>query len=460
MGCYCMFEGQGNIREKTVKKNVVVDLETGILYRGVFWEGLWCWVRWNPFKAIGLPFYWVRGTLPSEITQVLNSTKIFPPVRGEVIDVLQNLKNQGSEITLIHKGMPGLAAGMQARMGLFDKVSTRLPDTDFTYVTTRGDAQHWQKASAGIVFGDKLGTEQSFDIPVETKGEDSVSSIKLLMKAMRVHQWAKSLLVFAPIILSQRVMETNLWLSCVAAFLCFGLVSSSTYIMNDMLDLEADRQHPTKRRRPFASGHMPLYWGGFLYFALLSVGLWVGFLVAPEVSLALAGYAIFNLAYTFKLKSIPVMDTFILTSMYIWRLAVGSLAVSISLSVWVYMYCVFFFFSLAQVKRVTELIQLSESGDDPRQTGRGYSMSDLPMLRGFGIAASFLSSGIFALYIDAVGRGQDLSIWGINILCLYWLCRIWLLTTRGEMASDPVKFALKDPASLLIGSLVLVLWFV
>ena len=447
------------LAEEKTQRKVVVDLETGLLYPGLVWEAIWCWARLHPLKAFLLPIYLLRGYIPSEVRNVIASRKLYPALRNDTVAALKSLKAEGASLCLVHDDKQALAESISLRLGIFDQVSRSVPKEPYAYITTAGNPVHWQDASEAIIFGEPADYTQRYKIKVAVMPKENQSRFSLLVRAIRLHQWAKSTLVFMPIVLAHRAMEWNTWLVGLAAFLCFGLVSSSIYVMNDLLDIEADRQHPVKKKRPFASGEMPLYWGGILYVLLLSVGLWGGYLVSSSVAIALVGYAISNLVYTIKLKSIPIIDTFVLTSMYIWRLATGAIAVGVSLSGWVYMFCGFFFFSLAQIKRVSELLLLKEIGDDPRENGRGYEYRDVPLLTLFGVASAFMSSGILAIYMDSEGKSQSFNLWVMNVISLYWLCRMWLLTWRGKMASDPVKFALRDLTSISILIGVVGLWF-
>jgi 4-hydroxybenzoate polyprenyltransferase len=274
-----------------------------------------------------------------------------------------------------------------------------------------------------------------------------------IFRAIRPHQWAKNLLIFLPLLLAH-VIAPNRLLSALLAFFCFGLTASSAYIVNDMLDIEADRRHAQKRLRPFAAGDLSPFTGlGVVAFFLL-----LAFSGARFLPVAFLGWLLVylgtTLAYTWYLKRIALVDVLVLSGLYTLRLLAGSAATQSHISHWLAGFSVFLFFSLAIVKRFAELQNLRTTGLQPRN-GRGYLVTDIDQLRSFGTASAFAAVVVFAIYIS----GSDVTIlyrheellWLIMPLMILWLCRIWLLASRGELNEDPLVFALTDRMSLLIG---------
>jgi 4-hydroxybenzoate polyprenyltransferase len=283
--------------------------------------------------------------------------------------------------------------------------------------------------------------------------DEGAGSLWTALRAMRVHQWAKNLLIFLPLLLAHVGVAKRLP-SALLAFFCFGLTASSAYIVNDLLDIEADRRHPQKFQRPFAAGDLPAIAGA----CMAIVFLLLAFLGARLLPAAFSGWLLLylatTLAYSWYLKRIALVDVLVLSGLYTLRLFAGSAATDSTISHWLAGFSVFLFFSLAIVKRFAELQNLRSSGSPPRN-GRGYLVTDTDQLRSFGTASAFAAVLVFALYISSsdvvmLYRRAQL-LWLIMPLMILWLCRVWLLASRGELDEDPLVFALTDPMSLAIG---------
>jgi 4-hydroxybenzoate polyprenyltransferase len=282
-----------------------------------------------------------------------------------------------------------------------------------------------------------------------------------LLSSIRLHQWAKNLLVFAPIMLAHRLNLKTLP-GVLLAFFCFSLTASATYIVNDMLDIEADRRHSRKQNRPFASGDL----GALTGLLIVAVFLLPVLLSGHWLSIAFHGwlvlYLVMTLAYSFFFKRLALVDVLVLAGLYTIRLLAGGAATQVVISHWFAGFSIFLFLSLAFVKRFSELENLRASTLPPRN-GRGYVVADLEQMRAFGTASAFATVVVFANYIS----GRDVTrlyrqpslLWLIVPLMILWLCRVWLLASRGELSEDPVLFAVTDKASLLIGVLVILIAF-
>ncbi len=277
---------------------------------------------------------------------------------------------------------------------------------------------------------------------------------RTLMRTLRVHQWAKNALLFLPLLLAHKLRGPAFAVELMA-FLCFCGVASATYILNDLLDIEADRQHPRKRTRPFAAGDLRIPTGAALGLALAAGAVALSLHALPPVfTLWLGIYAASTLAYSLHLKRRVLIDVLLLSALYTLRILAGAAAVRVPVSPWMAAFSIFFFFSLALVKRFSELENLRLRGAIPAN-GRGYRVQDLEQLRSFGTASAYASILIFALYINNPDVGQlyrhPHRLWLMTPVLLWWLSRIWLKASRAEMEEDPVFFALTDRASLLAG---------
>ena len=275
-------------------------------------------------------------------------------------------------------------------------------------------------------------------------------------RALRVHQWAKNLLLFVPLVAAHLALDPARVWRALLAFAAFSACASSVYLINDLLDLPSDRRHPRKSRRPFAAGTLPLASGFAVAPALLAGGFLLSAWLLPwSFTALLGGYFILTLAYSLSLKQLAIVDVLTLSGLYTLRLLAGAMAVSVVVSDWLLIFSIFLFLSLALVKRVSELLKLAPEAEGAH--GRGYRREDLALLGQLGASAGYLSVLVLALYIHSPEITRLYSrpewLWLVCPLALYWLSRVWLLTHRGQMNDDPVVFALRDRASLVVAVL-------
>jgi 4-hydroxybenzoate polyprenyltransferase len=278
-----------------------------------------------------------------------------------------------------------------------------------------------------------------------------------LLKAIRIHQWAKNILLFVPLLLSHKLRPEAIG-AVIAAFFCFSFMASANYIFNDLLDIESDRRHPVKRFRPFAAGDLPVAGGAALALALIVVSLALLPVLPHQFLLWLAVYIASTAAYSLYFKQVALVDVLVLSGLYTLRLLAGGAATRTEISPWLAAFSIFLFLSLAMVKRFSELENLRERGASETH-GRGYVAGDLDQIRSFGTSSATASVLVFMMYIarpdvTVLYKHAD-RLWLIVPLMLFWLYRAWLLGSRGEMNEDPVLFALRDRVSLAVGACVL-----
>lgn len=285
------------------------------------------------------------------------------------------------------------------------------------------------------------------------------SVARALRQQLRVHQWAKNALVVLPVLLAPGLPTSGVIGHALLAALTFSLCASAGYMLNDLLDLEADRAHPTKRNRPFASGALPIAFGPPLFIALLIASFGAAFAFLPRGFAAmLAIYFGGTLAYSLYLKRRMLVDVLVLAGLYTHRILAGGAATSIPISQWLLAFSVFLFLSLAFAKRHVEIAPLAA---DERIKNRNYGRSDLSIVESMGTASGYLGALVFILYVEnGAHTGAYRSpamLWAAAPVLLYWISRVWVLTARGQMDDDPVKFALTDRVSLLCGAVVAVI---
>ncbi len=307
--------------------------------------------------------------------------------------------------------------------------------------------------------------------------EDRGPVLKSWLKAIRLHQWAKNMLIFVPLLLAHQ-WHLRTFGRAITAFFSFGMCASATYIINDLLDMETDRRHLRKRHRPFAAGDLSAI-AGVMVVALLMAGALVLALALPQVFNALPGtavlanpysflgwlglYTVVTLSYSLYLKRKLLLDVFVLSGLYTLRIMAGSAATGIPMSPWLAGFGVFFFLSLAFVKRFSELEGLRERGGSV-SNGRGYFVSDLEQLRALGTGAMYAAVVVLSIYINNPETNflykHPVRLWVVVPVLLLWLSQMWMLASRGEMHDDPVVFAITDKRSLLLGVLMAaVIWW-
>ncbi len=280
----------------------------------------------------------------------------------------------------------------------------------------------------------------------------------LVAQAMRLHQWPKNILVFLPLLASQRVFEPALLFATVQAFLAFCFTASAIYLINDLVDVEHDRRHPVKRYRPFAAGTLATGWGYVLVPALAGIAALLSIGVSWSLFAVLAGYALLTVAYSAGLKRLLMLDVIAIALFYGLRVIAGYEATGLDYSVWLLAFTQFLFASLAFMKRDIELGTRTNGDDDI--PGRGYRAQDRPVIAAFGIASGLVSVLVLSLYVDSdVVAELYRAPWILWLACpilAYGLGRMWLLANRGDVDDDPVVFALRDPVSYLIGAALFV----
>jgi 4-hydroxybenzoate polyprenyltransferase len=343
----------------------------------------------------------------------------------------------------------------------------RFGERGFSYAgNARADLDIWTHAHDAIVVTARAGLLKRVRsiLPCCHHIEGGRLNAALFVKALRLHQWTKNFLIFVPLLTSHQVTSLPLVMRASLAFAAFSLVASSAYVLNDLLDLDADRQDSKKRHRPFASGDLSLGLGLALIPVLLTAGLAAALPFGSPFLYPLLLYFVLTIGYSFSLKRFIFIDVVTLAGLYALRIEAGAAAVGVEISKWLLLFALFIFFSLALVKRYSELRKVVGTPHDQGiVAGRSYRAADLQCISTLGIASGLTAVLVVALYVNGSNvtdlyRNPDL-LWFICPLMLYWVSRIWLLTVRGAIEEDPVVFALRDGGSYLVGALTAVIMF-
>lgn len=395
------------------------------------------------------------------------------PYDADVLAAVRAARADGRETVLASASDVRLVQAVAAYLNLFDVVlgsetgtnlagsrkadalAARYGEGGFDYVGDHPvDRTVWARARRAFVarpsarFARRLARE---GVEVEPLGARRPAG-RAHLRALRPHQWLKNALIFAPPLAGHAPLSALL--ACLAAFVSFSLCASSVYVLNDLLDISSDRDHARKRRRPFASGDVPLLHGALMAPLLLLAAAAVGAFLPVRFLLVLAGYFALTLSYSLGLKRLVMIDVVTLACLYGARLLAGSAASDVTLSHWLEALAVFLFLSLALVKRLAELVdRISAGKGDP--AGRGYRLSDLPMVEAMAASAGFVAVVVLALYLNSPDVGvlyrYPHRLWLICVVVLYWVSRMLITAHRGEMHDDPVVYAVRDRASQVCG---------
>jgi 4-hydroxybenzoate polyprenyltransferase len=327
---------------------------------------------------------------------------------------------------------------------------------DFVYAGNEAvDMAIWRCAGGAVVCGnERLAAAAAHVAPLQQHIRPERIGLRVLLRALRAHQWAKNVLVFLPFLPLIGSLDLNAWLMGLAAFVAFSLCASSVYLVNDLFDLEADRLHARKSLRPIPAGEISIGLALMLSLGLLVAAFLIAGLFLPPLFFGVLGaYWLLTLAYSLDLKKRINVDVIVLACLYTARVLAGSAVLAVQPSFWMLAFSVFLFLSLAAAKRATELDALARKGQDAA-AGRGYQTRDIPVLLSQGAASGQLAVLVFALYLNTELAGQFRHpewLWAVCPLLLVWINRIWMKVNRGEMHDDPVVFALRDAFSRVTG---------
>ena len=454
---------------------LVVDLDGTLVRTDTLYETFWSAVAANGCAALGAVRALAGGGRAALKRYLARAARVEPerlPYDARVTERVARWRAAGGRTALVTAADQRVADAVAAHLGLFDEVhgsdgrcnlkgeakarflAERFGGR-FHYLGDSGaDVAVWRRALTAITVDappalrarvDALGVAAEHVGAADGQGGGRAA----LVRALRPHQWLKNVLVFVPVLAAHAFAAETLLRSALA-FVAFSLVASSAYVLNDLLDLGADRAHPRKRARPLASGDLPLATGTLLVPALLLAGGLVAASLGGAFLLVMLGYFAATLAYSLWLKRRMLLDVCTLAGLYTVRIVAGGVAAGVPLSVWLLAFSVFFFFSLAAVKRQAELADGAARGRGDA-AGRAYVVEDLSLVTTMALSSGYVSVLVMALYVNSVEAlelyGRPALLWGICAVLLYWISRMVMVTHRGGMHDDPIVYAVRDPGS-------------
>jgi len=470
------------ISENKKLRPLFVDLDGTLVSTDTLWESCLLFLKGHPLQFWKIFVWLFRGKahFKEQIALNVNLNAELLPYKDEVVKYASNVKEKNRDVYLLTAANQRVADSISksikiftAAIGSSSKINLRgkeklhaikdlIGKNPFDYIgDSKADIPIWNEAHTAIIgansdsIANKICKGANEIILLKN---DKINKFKQWIKALRLHQWSKNMLLFLALFMSHRFLELNLFFQVVTAFVSFSLSASAVYILNDLFDLEADRKHPSKKYRPFAAGNLSVANGVIAIPILLIISFVLAISFLPNAfTIILVIYLFTTTSYSLYLKEQLFLDVIILGALYTLRVLAGGLAIGIEVSTWLLGFSMFFFLSLAFMKRYADLL-LIKNNEQKELFGRGYSVIDLDIVQKLGISSGFISLLILALYI----KGDQVMIlykfpeliWITIPILLYWLMRMWFVAHKGKMSDDPIIFAIKDKNSYVMFFLI------
>jgi len=461
-----------------------IDLDGTLVRTDLLAESALRAIKEQPVAALSAGFGLLQGRahFKHRLAGLVDLRVDLLPYHPAVLALAAAAKSAGRPVVLVTAANRKYAQQIALHLGFFDAVHAsdettnlaadakagllvqRYGEGGFDYVAdAKTDVAVWRHARRAVVVDPQAGVLSGLvRLNIAHEVLSQRSPVVGLLRALRPHQWLKNTLVFLPLLAAHLYLDPAALLGAGLAFVSFSLTASAGYIINDLLDLDADRQHARKRGRPFACGDLPLIWGPVLIVLLLAGGGVTGALLSPLFLLVLLTYFATTLVYSLYLKRQPTLDVLTLAGLYTLRVIGGTAAIGVEPSFWLLAFSMFLFLSLAYLKRYAELETLRRDGG-AWAAGRGYGVRDLELVRELGIPAGYGAVLVLALYINSPQVGvlynHPKLIWLICPLLLYWIARTWTIAHQGLTHDDPLVFAIADRGSqVILVVCALILW--
>lgn len=457
-------------RDEVQDAALCVDLDGTLVRCDTLAELILQLVRQNPLYVLLMPWWLRRGRVhfKAELMRRVGLRVDLLPYRAELLDFITRERQRGRRLVLVTAAPLGLARQVAEHLGCFDEVIATASTLNvagankrelmvasfgagnFDYIgNAKADVVCFEAARYALVAAPQWRLRRSLRqgrVQVARYFDQHPATARPLIGELRVNQWSKNLLVFLPLLLAHKFLDGPRLIATALFFVALSLTASAGYLINDLLDLEADRLHPRKRFRPLAAGAISA-WVGLATLPLLLVpAVGLSLAVGWPLALCLLGYLAGTLIYSFYAKRVPVLDALALAGLYTFRILAGGVAARVPISPWMMAFSMFFFLSLAFLKRYSEL--RASSAELAAGSSRGYGPGDLEQVRLFGTVAAYISTLVLALYVS----GNDVALlyskpqwlWLLCVVVIYWLSRAWLFAGRGELDDDPFLFAMTD----------------
>lgn len=461
---------------------LVVDLDGTLVRTDMLVETVLRTVKRSPAELIILPWRMIRGRakFKQAMAERCSVAVDLLPYHEPLVDYLRSQKAAGRQLMLATAADGKVAHKVAEHLQLFGQVLCsdgviNLKGADkldairaavgerFAYAgDSSADLPIWRAASGAVLVNAprRLAAVVRRHAQVEREFPPERRGAGAWMRALRVHQWVKNLMLFVPLLTAFGLFDAGRLATMAVAFFAFSLAASATYLVNDMWDLDSDRAHPRKRKRPFASGVIPLTRGLVAAGLGLTLAAALALMVSPAFFGMLLVYLLLTSAYSIVFKEYVLIDVILLASLYTFRILAGAVVAQVPLTPWLLAFSMFLFLSLALVKRCAELVTLAGLGRIST-CGRDYRVSDLVVLWSFGVGSALAAAVIFGMFVSLPATRDRYAtpdlLWLVAIGLIYWLGRLWVKTSRDEMHDDPIIFAMRDRGSrVVIAAMILV----
>jgi 4-hydroxybenzoate polyprenyltransferase/phosphoserine phosphatase len=456
-----------------------VDMDGTLIATDSLWEAMLLLIRHNPAAILRVPFWLAAGraALKEQIARRVKVDVALLPYRQNVIEFVRSEKASGTTVILTTAAHRSVAESVANHLGIFDEVvatgdganlkgaaklaelERRFGAGNFDYIgDAAADRPIWKSARRAYVVDDgKGGLAAARSVCTPRHVFPAAGVFNPMLKALRPHQWVKNLLLFIPLLLpAEHPRNWQMFCHAIFAFWSFSVCASAIYIINDLLDLESDRRHASKRNRPFAAGDVSVPTGLMLSVGLLLLAFAMTLAIPWRFAAWLAVYLAMTTAYSFWLKRKLLVDVILLAGLYTLRIIAGAAAVDVQLTMWLLAFSMFFFLSLAFAKRYSELIAIEDAGEE-KIAGRGYEVRDLRVIESVGPSSGYLAVLVFCNYLSDARvtklYGHPQVLWLVAPILLYWITRVWFIARRRSLHDDPIIFAIRDRRSYVCGIL-------
>jgi len=465
--------------EDSQLRPLCVDLDGTLVKTDTFAQALLLLIRTRPASILLVP-RWASNGLAAFKQRVAREVALDPaalPYHSKLLPFLKEEKGRGRELILATASDESVAHRIAEYLGLFseviasdgcnnlkagrkrDALVARFGEKGFDYAgNSSDDLIVWASAAETIAVNPCGSVRRAMRGKAVTFFEDRPAPWKSWIKALRVHQWIKNVLIFLPMLLAHELSDPLLYGKAIIAFFAFSCAASAIYLLNDLFDLHADQHHPRKHKRPLAAGEISLLSAGIVSPILVLVALGLASSLSASYVVVLLVYLLLTTLYSWRLKQVVLIDVITLSAFYAIRILAGTAAYGVETSPWLIAFSISIFLSLGVVKRYAELREaVREHPEKIRARGRGYHAWHLPWLVGVGVGSGVLSAVVLALYIHSEKVMQFYKtpaiLWLLCPLVLYWIGRVWWLAARGELSDDPLDFAARDSQTWGLGCL-------
>lgn len=460
-----------------------IDLDGTLMKTDFLYESVIYLLKKNFFYIFLIPFWFLKGRyfLKFKLLEFVSPTVSSLPYNEQVLDFVKAEKARGRKLFLVTATAQPLAEKTATFLNIFDEVIAskdgnnlvgknkadclikRFGENGYDYIgDSFKDIIVWKSAREALVVSNnkKLISEAKKNSNVTNVFSEVQNNFKIFIKQIRVHQWVKNLLILLPPLLAHKTGSDD-YLSAVWGFFAFSFIASGIYVINDLADIESDRNHPDKKNRPAAAGKIKILTCLKIIPVLIFSGLLISVLALDVVfTYVLIAYTIITVLYSFRLKKVYLLDIITLSLLYTTRLIAGGIVSGTELSPWLFSFSMFIFLSLGAMKRYTELKGLIEA-NKTKTRGRDYYVEDIPLIHTIGIASGIISTLVFTLYIDNPDvmklYNTPYYLYLITPVVLYWILRMWFIAHRGLMNEDPIVFGLKDKTSYFVALIIFVI---